>query len=246
MPEVTFRFHGELNDFLPGGRREVGFRHRVAGHSTLKDAIEALGVPHPEIGRVVVDGRPVELDARVEEGAAIEVFPVAPDEPPDPAHPPRFALDGHLGRLARYLRALGIDATYDRDADDERLAESAATEGRILLTRDVGLLKRSRVVRGYWLRADDPEAQLADVVRRFRLLAVARPFGRCLRCNTELEDVARAEVLDRLPPRTRVEFDEFRRCRVCGRIYWKGSHYDRMRQLLEGLQRLEDGSAPTR
>lgn len=234
MPHLTFRFHGTLNDFLPAKRRDAPFEHSVDAHSTLKDAIEALGVPHPEIGRVVVDGEPAELDRRVAGARVVEVFPTAP-EPPDPARPVRFVLDGHLGRLARYLRILGVDAAHDPRVDDARLAETAAAEGRIVLTRDVGLLKRSRVARGYWLRSDRPSAQLAEVVSRFGLLAVARPFGRCLRCNVELADVDRAEVIDELPPRTRVEFDEFRRCPACRRIYWKGSHYDRMRRLLAEL-----------
>lgn len=234
MPGPTFRFYGALNDFLPAERRDAPFEHSVGAHSTLKDAIEALGVPHPEIGRVVVDGEPAELDRRVAGVRVVEVFPAAP-EPPHTAQSVRFVLDGHLGRLARYLRILGIDAAYHPAAEDARLAEMAAVEGRIVLTRDVGLLKRSRVARGYWLRSDRPSAQLAEVVRRFGLLAAARPFGRCLRCNVELTEVDRAEVIDELPPRTRVEFNEFRRCPACRRIYWKGSHYDRMRRLLAGL-----------
>lgn len=222
MPEVTFRFHAELNDFLAPERRDVAFRHRVPSHSSLKDAIEALGVPHPEIGRVLVDGRPAALEDRVVGGSTIEVFPPAPPEGSGLGPAPRFVLDGHLGRLARYLRILGIDASYDPRADDADLAERAATEGRVLLTRDVGLLKCGRVSRGYWLRAERQEAQLAEVVRRFGLLAVARPFGRCLRCDAELEAVDRAAIVDRLPPRTRLEFDEFRRCRGCSEDLLEG------------------------
>ncbi|HWP63517.1 MAG TPA: Mut7-C RNAse domain-containing protein [Candidatus Binatia bacterium] len=242
MPEVTFRFHGSLNDFLTPERRGASFRRDVPSHSSLKDAIEALGVPHPEIGRVVVDGRAAALDERVVAGSSIDVYPF-PGEVTAAEPGPRFVLDGHLGRLARYLRILGVDAAYDAKAADVDLAERAVTEGRVLLTRDVGLLKRGRVSRGYWLRAEQPEEQLAEVVRRFGLLAVARPFGRCLRCNAELETVDREEVVDRLPPRTRREFAEFRRCPACSRIYWKGSHYDRMRRLLARLvEQLEEPS----
>lgn len=231
---VTFLVRGALNDFLPVGQRERPIERTVPRRASLKDAIEALGVPHVEVGRVVVDGVEVGLDEPVGEARSVEVFPLSGAA--ENGRPIRFVLDGHLGRLARYLRILGVDAVYDPEADDAALAERAAAEDRILLTRDVGLLKRSRVTRGYWLRGDRPDGQLAEVVRRFDLLAVAKPFGRCLRCNAELEAAPKAEVVDRLPPRTRLEFDEFRRCPACGRIYWKGSHYDRMRRLLARLE----------
>jgi uncharacterized protein with PIN domain len=151
--------------------------------------------------------------------------------------PPRFVLDTHLGRLARYLRMLGLDTLYRNDYRDDELARLSRGDDRILLTRDIGLLKRSIVRRGYWVRADGSEAQLAEVVRRFDLVGAISPFGRCLRCNGLLEPIAREVIEDRLPLRTRHEQVDFRRCPTCGGIYWKGSHYDRMRRLIERIQR---------
>lgn len=141
-------------------------------------------------------------------------------------------LDTHLGRLATYLRLLGFDTIWEHNCPDERLATISARERRILLTRDRGLLKRSAVTHGYFVRNTDPRAQLTEVVRRFDLYRLIRPFSRCLCCNTPLKDVAKSEVWDRLPPKVRACCDEFRLCPGCKRVYWKGTHYERMAQLI--------------
>lgn len=224
-------FHGALNDFLPAGRRGQGFAYRAEPHSTIKDTIEALGVPHPEIGRVIVNGEPADPGSRLREGDRIDVFPATAL-----SGEARFIIDTHLGRLARLLRMLGFDALYRNDYGDDELARVSSREDRILLTRDVGLLKRAIVVRGYWLRSVSPTVQLGEVLRRFDLAAAITPFGRCIRCNGTLEPVARELVEDVLPPRTRREFDEFRRCQACGRVYWKGSHYERMDRLVRTIR----------
>jgi uncharacterized protein with PIN domain/sulfur carrier protein ThiS len=232
MAYAEFRFLGELNDFLSLDRRHTRFRRRVEEHSTIKDTIESLGVPHTEIGLVLVNGQPVGLESRIRDGDVVEANPggYLPG-------PPRFVLDTHLGRLARYLRMLGLDTLYRNDYRDDELARLSRGDDRILLTRDIGLLKRSIVRRGYWVRADGSEAQLAEIVRRFDLVGSISPFGRCLRCNGLLEPIAREVIEDRLPLRTRHEQVDFRRCPTCGGIYWKGSHYDRMRRLIERIQR---------
>jgi uncharacterized protein with PIN domain len=146
---------------------------------------------------------------------------------------PRFLLDTHLGKLAAHLRLLGFDTAYTNDASDPELARRSRAEGRILLTRDRGLLKRSSVVHGYHVWETDPERQVVEVVQRFALLDKARPFSRCTRCNGRVEPVAKAQVLDALEPKTRLYYDEFGRCQGCGRVYWKGSHYERIQGLLE-------------
>jgi uncharacterized protein len=158
---------------------------------------------------------------------------------PPPPDPPRFVLDGHLGRLARYLRMLGFDSHYDRNAADDELARLSAEEGRILLTRDRGLLKRSIVRLGYLVRDDDPRRQLLEVVGRYGLAVTARPFSRCVRCNGDIEPVDRSDVAERLAgePRTLRYFEKFGRCAGCGSIYWPGSHFDRMSRLVEEIVR---------
>jgi len=250
MPTATFRFHGSLNEFLPPGRRERAIEREVDGTASLKDCVEALGVPHPEADLMLVSGLPADPSYHPSPGDRIEVYGL--DRPPElaslpglippPPDPPRFILDGHLGRLARYLRLLGFDTLYDNDAADDELARLSADEGRILLTRDRGLLKRSIVRLGYLVRDDNPRRQLVEVVGRYGLAVTARPFSRCVRCNGDIEPVDRSEVVERLAgePRTLRYFETFGRCAGCGAIYWPGSHFDRMSRLVEEIVR--DGS----
>ncbi len=246
MAWATITLHGDLTDFLPRHRRSAEIRRRFAGRPAAKDLLEALGVPHPEIAAIAVNGTPAGFDRRLDDGDWVEVWsaaeaararlvpalPVAPEDSADP----RFVVDAHLGRLAAYLRMLGFDTWYRNDAEDAQLAAIAATERRILLTRDRGLLKRSVVRRGAFLRSDRPVEQLVEVTRRFGLVDRWRPFGRCIRCNTLLVPVARAEVLHRLQPLTRVYYDDFRRCPGCDAIYWEGSHHARMARLIDEVR----------
>jgi uncharacterized protein with PIN domain len=161
---------------------------------------------------------------------------------PQPLREPRFVLDTHLGRLAAYLRLLGFDTVYRNDCADEELARLSSSEGRILLTRDRGLLKRGLVTHGYCIRDTNPRQQLIEVLRRFDLCQAVAPFRRCIRCNGSLQPVSKEAISHRLLPRTRQYYDEFHICQGCDRIYWQGSHYRRMQQfiasVLETLSRL--------
>lgn len=249
--------HGDLLDFLPPWQRgddPARLERTFDGHPAVKDVLEALGVPHPEIAALAVNGVPARLGHQLHDGDRVEAWPaeeaarlgLPPAVPPAPEDVAgsRFVVDGHLGRLAAYLRMLGFDTWYRTDADDDRLAAVADAERRILLTRDRGLLKRSIVRRGAFVRSDRPVEQLVEVARRFGLVERWRPFGRCLRCNAELVIADREEVLDRLQPLTRIYYDDFRRCPGCGAVYWKGSHHARMARLVERVRAAAGGQAP--
>ncbi|MFN8496589.1 MAG: Mut7-C RNAse domain-containing protein [Anaerolineae bacterium] len=236
MPSATFRFYAELNDFLSPARRGSAFSHTVEPRTTVKDAIEGLGVPHPEVALILVNERPVSFGDALQDGDRVAVYPplYTLDNPaPELLRPPlthdRFVLDIHLGKLAVYLRMLGFDTLYRNDYADDELARISAAENRILLTRDRGLLKYSAVVYGYYVRETAPARQLREIVRRYDLRSTATPFHRCLQCNTPLQPVAKADIMDRLLPKTKLYYDDFRICPGCGQIYWQGSHYERMR-----------------
>jgi uncharacterized protein with PIN domain len=229
---VWFRFHGELNDFLTPARRNAEFEHFAGPTDTIKHVVESLGVPHTEIERVTVNGKPAGLSAQLADRDRVEIFPYAE---PVLVEDPRFVVDGHLGRLAAYLRMLGFDTWYDRFADDALLASIANAEEGVLLTRDVGLLKRRDVERGYFVRSDKPHDQLREVSRRLALHSRIAPFQRCMDCNGRLFVVPKHEIADLLPPHTRETKNEFSRCSACGKIFWRGSHHARMIGWIEEL-----------
>ena len=229
---VRFRFHGELNTFLAQTLRGREFVQAAGETDTLKHVIESLGVPHTEVGRITVGGAVTPDAAPVRDGDSVDVWPF---EPPLDIGEPRFVLDGHLGRLAAYLRMLGFDVWYQQFATDTELARKASEERRVLLTRDVGLLKRKEVERGSFIRAHTPDDQLRQVIDRFGLAARVLPFTRCMACNGLLAPVEKIEVEDVLPPHTRETKDEFKRCTLCAKVYWKGSHHAAMLRRIENL-----------
>ena len=247
MGEAYFHFYGELNDFLPRSKKQVTFTHYFKEQASIKDMIEALGVPHPEVDYIEVNGKPVDFSYIVTNGDAygnkalrINVYPVSASTSVTPTlrvGPPHldvacFVLDIHLGKLATSLRMLGFDTLYRNDYSDEELAQISATKERILLTRDKGLLMRSLVTHGYYVRETDPKRQVVEVLRRFALFNSVNPFQRCLRCNGLLKAVDKELLAEQIPPTTRLHINEFHCCQQCGQIYWKGSHYERMQQFI--------------
>lgn len=240
---VTIRAYAELNDFLPRYWRQKSFQYPMNGGNSLKHLIESAGIPHTEIEVVLVNGRSVGLDATVEVGDRISLYPVFESidvRPlvklrPDPLRKTRFVLDVHLGKLALILRLLGFDAEFPGDVPDEELAGISAEKHRILLTRDTMLLKRSIVTHGCYIHSQDPEEQAAEVLERLDLRDCVRPFTRCLDCGSPLEPVSKESVVDRLEPLTKKYYDEFSICVECGKVYWKGSHFQPLLDLLDRL-----------
>lgn len=244
MAVAHFRFYEELNDFLPPERRKADFDYTFERRASIKDVIEALGVPHTEVELILVNGVSVDFDYILADGDRVSVYPVFESLDvmplvrlrPAPLRTPRFVLDTHLGTLARYLRLLGFDALYRNDYNDDELAQTSATGHRILLTRDRDLLKRKIVTHGIFVRSDQPRLQLADICRRLDLYESFKPFSRCARCNGLLKPVEKSEVIDRLEPKTKLYYDRFLRCTNCGQVYWKGSHFERMEKLIAQIR----------
>jgi len=241
---LTIRFYAELNDFLPSSHRQKAFQHCFAGQPAIKDVIESLGPPHTEVDLILLNGQSVGFAHRVQGGEYISVFPLFRTIPladlsktsPKPPLVNRFLLDTHLHKLAVYLRMVGIDAAFCSNCSDQEIAEKAAAESRILLTRDRGLLKRGQVTHGYYVRGLHPEQQLFEVLQRFRLFDQLRPFSRCLRCNSELQPVKKESVWEQIPERVRTYHQDFQACPGCGGVYWKGTHYERMADMVRQIQ----------
>jgi uncharacterized protein with PIN domain len=241
---ATFRFYAELNEFLPKIQQYQPVEVAFKGCQSVKHLIESIGIPHTEVDLVLVNGSSVDFKYLVKQDDLVSVYPVFESLDitpllhlrPLPLRNPIFVLDGHLGRLAAYLRMLGFDVLYRNDYNDEELAEISAEQNRILLTRDRGLLKRRRVTRGFCLRTRDSREQLLNVIQRFDLLTQIKPFSRCIACNGMLSKVEKEEIVDQLEPGTKKYFDDFSRCEDCGKIYWKGSHHDRMNGLIDWIK----------
>lgn len=235
---VEFRFYAELGDFVPPARRGVGFACEVAGHQSVKHAIEALGVPHTEVGLLLVNGQEAGLDRRLQPGDRLAVLPALRRlMPHGETETPCFAADAHLGRLARYLRFAGFDTLWDNGWVDAHLAAVAGGDGRIVLTRDRALLMHRVIQAGFFVRDGSPLAQLADVAGRYALDLVNKRPARCLECNGELVAVDKSDVAAQLLPGTLAGFDAFWRCPGCRRVFWRGSHWKRMRAAVDGVAR---------
>ena len=262
MTTATFRFYAELNAFLPPPLRQRAFEASYARNASVKHAIEALGVPHTEVGLIVVNGEPVGFERPLANGDRVAVYPafsrLKPDHPgnrgeggcdgphrngtrynahdaplrgalPDEL---RFIADAHLGGLAHLLRMAGFDTLYDNRIADREIEQIAVREQRIVLTRDRELLKRRGVEHGCYVRALQPREQLREIAARLALSSRARPFRLCLHCNAPLHRIAKQDVLDRIPPSVRERCERFATCDVCRRIYWEGSHWQRMSALI--------------
>ena len=238
--KVEIRFYAELNDFLPAARRQHPFTHSFHGNPSVKDTIEAIGVPHTEVDVILVDDRSVDFTHLLRGGERVAVYPtferydVSPLTRlrPKPLRVSRFVVDVHLGALARNLRLLGFDTTWGTDLTDEKIIEISRNEQRIILTRDKGILKNGRVTHGYWVRNTDQERQLEEVIRAIDLGGDIKPYIRCMECNGELQAVKRAEVVRAVPLQVFLVYREFKKCLSCGRVYWKGSHLKRLDKII--------------
>ncbi|MEU9865404.1 Mut7-C RNAse domain-containing protein [Streptomyces sp. NPDC047971] len=242
-PEIQISFAPDLRLFVSADRRPGRTAVATDGASTLGHVVESLGAPLTEVGRLLVDGRPVEVSHIPSAGETVEVEGV---ERPQhvPGAPLRFLLDVHLGTLARRLRLLGVDAAYEsEDIGDPALAALSAKERRVMLSRDRGLLRRRELWAGAYVYSDRPDDQLRDVLERFA--PVLAPWTRCTACNGELTDADKDSVRERLEHGTEKTYDVFARCTACERVYWRGAHHARLEAIVTDALR-EFGGAATR
>jgi uncharacterized protein len=236
---VTLSFHRDLTFFLKREAHSQPVRRLVIRKSSVKDVIESCGVPHPEVDLIVANDRPVDFSFQIESDTEVAIYPVGSDPFPGARLQKRdtafFVADGHLGKLARDLRLLGIDVAYHQDAPDPDLLITMRNERRALLTRDRRLLMHGVVQTGYYPRSQNPLEQTLEVIGRFELKHHLRPFTRCLRCNGILMAVSKQQVLAELEPLTRLYFDQFQQCPRCHQTYWGGSHLGKLQERVEAI-----------
>jgi uncharacterized protein with PIN domain len=206
------------------------------GNPSIKDAIEAQGVPHTEVDLIVVNDVSVGFEYHLKNGDFVEVYPIFSNRTispivklrNEPLHDARFILDVHLGKLARLMRLLGFDALYRNDYDDPEIVRVSIEEHRAILTRDRQLLHAKVITYGYWLRSTNPEEQLSEVIKRFDLKKSIVPFNRCLVCNGTMQLVSKQEIENLLEPKTKEFYETFYQCMKCRKIYWKGTHFEKL------------------
>ena len=242
---VNFRFYEELNDFLAPRQHKQDIEYRFDGQPAIKDPIEVLGVPHSEVDLILINGDSVGFDYKLKNGDRVAVYPMFESLDisqlqrlrPEPLRKTAFIVDVNLGKLARRLRMIGFDTTYGNRLDDREIVNIAKREQRIILTRDQRLLFRKAITHGYWVRSDDPDTQLKEVMRRLDLHRQIKPLQRCLECNGKIERVDREQLWSSLEPLTRRYYSKFFRCSHCSKVYWEGSHVahmnDAIRQMIE-------------
>jgi uncharacterized protein len=240
---VTLRFYEELNDFLPRHRRKVDFEARFKGKRSIKDMIEALGVPHTEVDLILVDGISVDFNYILQDGNRVSVYPVfeslnithVTHLRQFPLRKSKFIADINLGDIVKYMRALGLDVYYDALLSMGDIIGISRKETRIILTKSRKLLKFKEVSHGIFIRPGTPTEQVRYILDYLDIKGDIKPFSRCLRCNTLLEKIPKESILERIPPKTRAYCDEFSQCRSCDKIYWKGTHYENMQKVLDSI-----------
>src|SRR5216684_2734823 len=220
---AEFRFYEELNDFLAPELRKRAFQMPIDRGRSVKDAIESVGVPHTEVDLVLVDGASVAFGHVLHGGERVAVYPVFE----------RLDIDAHLGKLARHLRLAGFDGLWENDYGDEEIVALSVAQKRVILTRDKGILKRRAVLRGHFVRETESEKQFCEVVRAFQLERSLKPFSRCRVCNAVLREAPKESVRGRVPEAVWKQLDAFTECSECGRIFWRGTHYERLSRVLQ-------------
>ena len=243
MHKIQIRFYEELNDFLPEEKKKKRFTHYYIDRTSVKDLIESIGVPHTEVDLILVNGKSVNFKYKINDSDDISVYPVF--ESLDisevqhlrakPLRKPKFVADVHLGRLTRYLRMMGFDVYYRNDLEDNEIVDISLKEKRTILTKDLGILKRNEVTHGYWIRSTKLEEQVKEALKRFDLQKEIKEFSRCIECNELLKPVKKEMIIKQLPPKVAQSQNEFFHCPSCNKVYWKGTHYQRMLTFIKRL-----------
>ncbi len=243
MSKVTFRFYEELNDFLPKHRRKTDFEAKFKGKRSIKDMIEALGVPHTEIDLILVNGNSVDFNYILQDEDRVSVYPVfeslnitdVTQLRKIPLRRNKFLADINLGNIVKYMRVLGLDLYYDSLLSTREIIEISKRENRVILTKNRKLLKFKDVSHVIFIRPGTTTEQIRLIIDYLDIKDNIKPFSRCLRCNTLLNNVLKEKILDRIPPKTKEFCDEYVQCKSCDKIYWKGTQFINMKKVVKQI-----------
>jgi uncharacterized protein with PIN domain len=244
MISVTIRFYEELNDFIKADLRKTQIERHLNHRTSVKDLIESFGVPHTEVDLILVNGKSVGFTYKIDHNDFISVYPVfesfditgVSGLQERPLRNLQFVADCHLGKLVCKMRLLGLDVSYDQKASHEDLISAVVDDKRVLISRDRHLLMHKVIDRGYLVRSQILDEQIKEVIKRFDLADQLKPFTRCARCNGTLERVEKSKVLHLLEPKTRKYFNDFFQCQNCNQVYWQGSHFKAIEELISSVQ----------
>lgn len=242
MYTISFKAHKSLNFFLHKNRKNKTVTYDFQEKSTVKDIIESFNIPHPEVYAIFINGVGVGFDEHLKDQDIVDVYPLESKSSLKEVYQLRgepnqtFILDAHLGTLAKYLRMLGFDTLYGNDYDDLEIVQWAEEHKRIALSRDIGLLKRGILTHGYFLRSQNTYEQLEEIINRYNLLPNIQSFSRCTACNGPIASVEKETITELLEEKTKKYFNEFYQCKSCDKVYWKGSHFDKMEAFIQKLK----------
>jgi uncharacterized protein len=241
--KIILKFEPEFDFFLAKIHRAGPVDYCLNRQASVKDIIESFGIPHTEVGKITFDDQEIDFSTLPRVSGVIQVFGIDPPfsvlSPsllrPVPLNYIEFVADVNVIRLGRLMILLGLDVCYSSTYSDSDIADIAQTQGRIVLTRDTGLLKRKKIVFARRVKANLPDDQLIEIIDFFGLEPLISLFSRCTHCNVQLMPVEKQTVLHLLEPKTKRYFDTFLQCPRCKKVFWKGSHCDKIQQKIAGL-----------
>ncbi|MBC8318514.1 MAG: hypothetical protein H8E41_11455 [Desulfobulbaceae bacterium] len=235
-------FHGHLRNLLRRGyQNQQKIEHALNRRASIKDIIESMGVPHTEIGRLIINDQEVSFLHIPNNNTSVEIFPLSgPDDfltatslRPEPLPELIFALDMNVGKLVKLLRMAGIDTFYTNPISELELLKVGVEENRIVLSRNKDLLKRKALTFGYLVKNFSPEKQFQEIIHFFGLTRNLQPFTRCMACNGLLKKVDKQKIIAELEPLTKIHYHCFQQCSDCTKLYWSGSHKDKMVDIIK-------------
>ena len=238
MEAIFLHFDRGFDFFLSSVHGDKTIRLAPNRRASIKDIIESFGVPHTEVGKILVNGVEVDFSNIPRNSEIITICSISTPFDitrktrlrPHPFDTIRFVADVNVGKLAKLLLMLGFDTEYSNGFSDDTVAEIAFRNKRVVLTRDTSLLKRKKVTFAKRIRQERPESQLKEVLEYFGLDKGPFEFlSRCTTCNKKLQPIKKQTIVHRLEPKTRKYYDTFKICPGCCRIFWQGSHYEDMK-----------------